>query len=242
MKPGTVFPAVLLCVLPAFPAGAHRTVWNLGEYTWVRLETREKGSEPNEHPADLDAAALRQGLAAIRYKDQALLETHELDGLMKALGEAFATALPGEDLVLLSNNRRGSSILDPGSAICARLFVKDGKVNVLVGEARYSFLDRVRAYTLTPVFTYGSRAQASEIALTSPQPQIRADWVAFPVVNRTVPPPMTAAGALTSIVAAPKAPAPDQENRLRALKRLRDENLITEEEYQKKKKEILDSL
>jgi hypothetical protein len=34
----------------------------------------------------------------------------------------------------------------------------------------------------------------------------------------------------------------EQENRLRTLKRLRDANLVTEEEYQRKRKEILDAL
>jgi hypothetical protein len=34
----------------------------------------------------------------------------------------------------------------------------------------------------------------------------------------------------------------EQENRLRTLKRLRDAGLITEEEYQRKRKEIIDAL
>jgi hypothetical protein len=34
----------------------------------------------------------------------------------------------------------------------------------------------------------------------------------------------------------------EQENRLRTLRRLRDANLITEEEYQRKRREIIDAL
>lgn len=68
------------------------------------------------------------------------------------------------------------------------------------------------------------------------------------------PGPAPSASSATATVAAPRAAASaparardaafleEQENRLRTLKRLRDANLLTEEEYQRKRKEIIEAL
>jgi hypothetical protein len=92
--------------------------------------------------------------------------------------------------------------------------------------------------------------------LTTPLGQsLRGDWVIFPLQ------------ALSSVVASPAGPAPlpamsaappsaapaaaarrddrffeEQEQRLRGLQRLREQNLITEEEFQRKRREILQLL
>ncbi|MCR5867407.1 SHOCT domain-containing protein [Aquincola sp. J276] len=101
---------------------------------------------------------------------------------------------------------------------------------------------------------------------------VRADWLAFALgtpaaVAAPAPAGVTpaAAAAAVSPAAAPVAPAgaaaaaprpavqpvpvsrdarfyEEQEQRLRSLKRLRDQNLLTEEEYQAKRKEILQAL
>jgi hypothetical protein len=58
--------------------------------------------------------------------------------------------------------------------------------------------------------------------------------------------PATAASSAPPRTATPRARdaayLEEQENRLRTLKRLRDANLITEEEFQRKRKEIIEAL
>jgi hypothetical protein len=50
------------------------------------------------------------------------------------------------------------------------------------------------------------------------------------------------APAVPTAAPAPATPSPTAEERLRALKRLRDDNLITEEEFLRKRQEILKEL
>ncbi|BDU72442.1 SHOCT domain-containing protein [Mesoterricola silvestris] len=231
----------VLCAVAALAAAPHRTNWELKEFTWVKLVPAEGGAAPSQHPVALDAEALRRNLRALRFEEGALFEAKEVDQLVKPLLEAFAVADPGEDLVLLSTGRRGGGFLNPAFGVTARLFVEGGKVQMIVRDARLDFVDRFRVRGDKPEFTYGSRTDAGKAAITGEGlASRRADWVEFPAVPYAAPAPVLPGfqGA-----AEPRAaPAEGPEARLRALKRLRDENLITEDEYQKKRQEILKSL
>lgn len=89
---------------------------------------------------------------------------------------------------------------------------------------------------------------------TGPAPPVAASPTPAPPVTPTAPPaatPRPAAGAAALPAPAASASAPrtrdaaffeEQELRLRALKRLRDGGLITEDEYQQKRREILEKL
>lgn len=229
--------AVMCAVLGAAP---HRTNWELKEFTWVKLVPAEKGAAAAEHPAKLDGEALRRCLRAIRCGDESLFEAREADQLVKPLLEAFAVAEPGEDLVLLSTGRRGGGFMNPSFGVTARLFLEGGKVQVIVRDARLDFVDRYRVRGEKPEFVYGSRTQAGSAKIAGEGlASRRSDWVEFPAVPYVAP-----AAVLPGFqgAPAPAAPAETPETRLRALKRLREENLITEEEYQKKRQEILKSL
>lgn len=242
MKVFSGVPAVL-CAFAAFAAAPHRTNWELKEFTWVKLVPAEAPAAPAQHPAQLDAEALRRGLRAVRFGEEALFEAKEVDLLVKPLLEAFAVADPGEDLVLLSTSRRGGGFLNPSFGVTARLFVEGGKVQVIVRDARLDFVDRYRVRGDWPEFVYGSRAQEGKVVLKGEGlASRRGDWVEFPAVPYAAPAPVLP-GFKGAPPPEPKAvPAEGPEARLRALKRLRDENLITEDEYQKKRQEILKSL
>ena len=227
-------PALFLCACAALAAAPHQTSWEIREFTWVKLAPREPGAPVNEHPAALDLQALRRNLAGLRIGDEALFETKELEGLLRPLQEALSLAGPDEDVLLLSTNRRGGGFMNTAFGVTARLFVQGGKVNLIVHDARMDFVDRVRARELTPVFKYGSRSGAGPVVLTgSGLASRRPDWVTFPVVQASAAAEASEAGA---------ASGEDLEKRLRTLKRLRDENLISEEEFQAKRKAILGSL
>ncbi len=233
--------SMVLCGLAAFAAAPHRTNWEMKEFTWVKLVPAEAGAAPSQHPAQLDGEVLRRGLKAIRFGEEALFEGREVDQLVKPLLEAFAVADPGEDLVLLSTGRRGGGFLNPSFGVTARLFVQGGKVQVIVRDTRLDFVDRYRVRGEKPEFVYGSRAQAGSAALKGEGlASRRGDWVEFPAVPAAAP-----AAVLPGFQGAPEpraVPAEGPEARLRALKRLREENLITEDEYQAKRQEILKNL
>ena len=249
---------LLLALAPvaAWTHGADRTEWKLASFTWVMRVPAELGAPANAHPATLTEAALLAALGPVQVaggaRETPLFAKDELAGLTKALQEAFALAKPGEDLVLLSTNRRGGGFLEQPQGITARLFVREGALNLIVHDARLDFLDRYWAENTLPTFVYGSRTAASTATLRAAgATQLRGDWLALPLVAALVP---------TSAAAEPEAVLPEsvapkaavghrdaaffeaQTERLKALKRLRDENLLSEAEYQKMREAILKTL
>lgn len=194
----------------------------------------------------------------------------EVNELSEALAKALAAAGPQDDLLLLSTSRRDGSYFTPPVALAARLFVANGQLNLLVADPRIEFYGRWRASNIRPEFAYPTRATASGKArLQTPTGAgQRADWAQLPLVATAPivpaappvvpigtapaavpvapPPPMAVPPAAPAPQAAPAAVAPpaptDAEGRLRTLKRLRDGGLITEEEYQHKRGEILRAL
>lgn len=245
----------LMIALPMPMASAveqSQTQWSLATFTWVKRVPAEPGASANAHPAALSDAAIVAALGpvqvAVEGRDIPLFARDELAGLAKALREALALAQPGEDLILLSSHRRGGGFMDQPQGLTARLFVRDGALNLIVHDARLDFMDRYSGDRTLPTFAYGSRKEASGMNLQSPgATRLRNDWLALPLV---APPPVAAS---TPAPAAPKntpeaSAARDaafyeaQTQRLKALKRLRDENLISDAEYQEKRDAIVKTL
>jgi hypothetical protein len=239
-------------------AASDRTQWKLASFTWVNRVAAEPGAPANAQPATLSdeaiAAALGSVVATVEGRSVPLFAKDELAGLTKALREAFALAKPDEDLVLLSSNRRGGLFMEVPQGITARLFVREGALNLIVHDARLAFLDRYYAENTLPKFVYGSRKTGSTESLQAPgATNLRPDWLALPLtaapasaaaVKTAVAPPVTPIAAAP----APSANTRDaafyeaQTQRLKALKKLRDENLLTEAEYQEKREAILKTL
>ena len=248
---------------------SRRKSWTINEYSGVRLVPREPGSTPNQHPLQIDRESLRQMLGQVRFEvrdsAQSLFAVDELAELSDPLSQALANAGPDEDVLLLSSSRRGAGLFSQPLAVTARVFVRDGALQFIVNDARYEFFNEMRGSNRAPNFTFGSRSKAGSVRLrsglgTSPRP----DWLALPVgaqaaavASPAMPQP---AGAVPSVAPAAVAPvvapaaatavpgprdpnfANEVEQRLITLKRLRDKGLISEEEYQQKRREILSQL
>lgn len=264
MRPLPALTLLLLAPLALSAAEPGQTQWQLANFTWVKRVPAEAGAPPNAQPAAIPPAALQALLAPVQATLDgpaiALFAPDELKALAPALSEAFALAQPGEDLILLSSHKRGGGFLAPALGLTARLFLREGALHLLVQEARLAFMDRYAAERTLPTFTYGTRTAASATRLQAPgATRLRADWLALPLaaVQATPVAPIAAAPAVASgpgpapapAPAAPTAPAPRdaafyeaQGERLKALKKLRDANLLTEAEYQAKREAILQTL
>jgi len=266
---GTMLAALAPVAAQASEPG--QTQWRLNNFTWLKLVPAEAGAPANAHPATLSEEALVAALgpvqALVEGQSVPLFAKDELKGLARPLREALALARPGEDLILLSTFKRGGGFMEMAVGLTARLFVADSALHLIVHDARLTFMDRYSADRTLPTFVYGSRAAASGVALEAPHATgRRADWLSFPLAP--VPAPAAApvaapvpapASAVTPVAAPPKAAAPApapapppaardeafyeaQAQRLRALKKLRDENLLSEAEYQEKREAILKTL
>jgi len=225
----------------ATPAPPHRTYWDLGHYTWLRLAPREAGAALNDAPNPREVAPLVQRLGSVRAStpdgEQGLFAPEELAGLGRALGEALSVAGPAEDLLLFSSFRRSQGFLASPQAVAARLFLKDGALNLIVQDTRLEVLGHYDPDSSGASIDYGSRTRTSKVVLTCPGAlSRRGDWLVFTLEQPPAPP-------APPVAAAPKADGhPVQEERLRALQHLLDEKLITEKEYKVKRAEIIKSL
>jgi hypothetical protein len=240
-------------------AASRQRLWSVHEFTRIELVPRESGAEPNQHPATLQADALRQQLAQIqsvgRAGAQPLFAPDELGELVLPLTQALGRAGPGDDVLLLSSARRAGDMLMSPTAVTARLFVQGGKLQFIVRDTRLEFYDTYRGTNVAPRFGFGSRKAASGATVQSAAAtSLRPDWLAIPL-QETAPvkaapapaalapaPPVTATTPAPVRKALDAAAAEDIERRLETLKRLRDKGLISEEEYQQKRKEILQLL
>jgi len=230
-----------------------RSQWKLSEFTWVKRQRAEAGAPANAHPAKLEAEGLRRSLATIQFKGEKGLEPlfakEELAPLIEPLREALSLAGPGDDLVLLSTHKRGGSFLSSPYGVTARFFVQDGALNVLVHDTRLDFMDRYRGMQILPEFRFGSRAAASKVEVKCAEATSRrSDWLQFPLesLGAAKETPKVDPAPTPASIAVPKvrdaAYFEELEKRLRVLKRMRDENLITDEEFLKKRREILEGL
>jgi len=255
-----------------FQVDAARRTWRIGEFTTVALAPIEAGASPNQHPARITAEALRWQLGGVRTtldgKNMALWASDEINDLAEPLAQALAAAGPGDDVVLISSSRRGASFLTNVTAVTARLFVQDGGLQLIVNDVRQEFVRDYIASRSDPRFVYGSRFKASKANVShSSATSTRPDWLvlgtglpgaapaaAVPAVGSPAAVvPAAPAGSATARpavpAASPSAAAPvleplqtEAEHRLATLKRLRDRGLISEEEFQEKRKDVLKQL
>lgn len=247
---------LLLLALTPLVAQEGQTNWDLARFTWVKRAPAERGAAPNTHPVQLNTEALQALLSTVRAKVEGkevrLFGAEELKLIAKPLSEALALAQPGEDLVLLSTGKHGASFFQPAEGLTARLFVQGGALHLIVHEARVEFLTAYQLANVQPTFTYGARGTASAALLQAPKAtRLRPDWLAFPLTPPPAPAPTAAPAPTPALTAAPAVtPAPAAEDaayeakarRLRTLKRLREDNLISEAEYQERRDAILKAL
>ncbi|CAD5366226.1 SHOCT domain-containing protein [Rubrivivax sp. A210] len=253
-------------------APATQRLWVIRDQSEIRLVPREAGVVPNQHPAALEPEWLRRQLIDITFDDggrrRALFDADEAAELAVPLAEALGQAGPQEDLLLVSSARRGEVRMMQPIAVTARLFVAEGRLQLIVRDTRFEFYNAMRGSNRTPEFSYGSRSkQGAAVLRHARATEVRGDWLALPLAApaAAAPAAVTPAAVAIPAVAVPAgaalpalapaaaaAPAPpaardaafyeQQEQRLKGLKRLREQGLIDETEYQNKRREILNSL
>ena len=252
---------LLLLALTPLVAQEGQTNWDLARFTWVKRAPAERGAAPNTHPVQLNTEALQALLSTVRAKVEGkevrLFGAEELKLIAKPLSEALALAQPGEDILLLSTGKHDGGFMAPAEAVTARLFVTGGALNFIVHDTRLEFMARFVLDSTPPTFDYGSRKVPAPEQLQAPQAtRLRPDWLAFPLTQIAapvatavpLPAPLLAPGPAAAPAPAPAATSAEdaayeaKAQRLRTLKRLRDENLLSEAEYQAKREAILKAL
>jgi len=177
-----------------------------------------------------------------------------------------------ELVFVTTGEHKWSGLIAPSVANAGRVFYADGRLNILLGQAHADYLgDANHGTRKPPKFEYGSRKKVAKdvqiLGVTQGEAKlVRADWIAVAVVTPaaataslqatgqagvTPAAAVVAPAAVVPAAAPATAPAVDatadqfyrkQESRLRSLKRMRDEGLITDAEFQQKRAEIFKDL
>jgi Short C-terminal domain len=221
---------------------ANQRVWKVGEFSAIRLVQREVGSQANAHPLAVDAVTLERVLTDIQFnpekgKPRRLFEKSELSDLAEILSDVFKKASSTDDVILLSSARREAGFLMSPESITARLFITDGALNFIVRDVRAPVPASFRATGLIPQLQFGSRDATSTVSLlTATGVNKRNDWISLPLTAASMP------AAVSPTMSKDENAADEPTRRLNTIKRLFDQGLITKEEYQERRKSIIQAL
>jgi hypothetical protein len=189
--------ALFLILAPGLLRAADTRTWMISTFSWVKRIPAERGAPVNSQPLRVEAAVLERALGSVRLvsgpNEEPLFDPAEASDLAKAMAEALSLARLDEDLQLLSTAKRGRFVLGDSLAVTARVFVEDGKLNLIVHDARKDFMVEYRQETRLPEFEYGSRAAAGGVLLQAPQAEVRrADWIILPLTPQAAASPLPA--------------------------------------------------
>jgi hypothetical protein len=239
-----------------------------GVFSYVRIEAREPGAAPNQHPWAVAPAALRSMLEQVQLagKSDKLFSAKELDELAVPLAAALGRATAEQDVAFAVSDQFGLlGPIAPRLVTTARVFRRDGQLQLIAGLVRHDFESQFRGTGMLIPFEPGQRAKPVErgakLAVAAGGGSVvRDDWIALNAnvaAAAAAPTPMApatgvapaAAPAAAAVAPPAAAPARDADSlyrgaadRLRALEKLYKDGLISEAEYQEKRRQILREL
>ena len=247
------------------PASGRQLVWHEREQ-FVALERQDPNPDgpapPNDHPADLSLERLVAFLDSLDLRPEEnerpgpLFTKASLEILVPQLQQALRRASPGEDVTFAVIGLHDTLLgfAKRPKVTTGRMFYRNGRINLIVGLAQKDVNDR-EDRRLSP-FTPGSRraAAAGDWALLPHAGHggvilARRDWAVSTEDGGApaIPPPPAAhpvAPAPSCPVAGDARPGNSRTpaERLATLNELKEKGLISEEEYQGKRREILNGL
>ena len=242
---------------------ASRTVAKVyeGLYSFVRIERSEPGAAPNLHPVIVSVSVLKKALGDVQLGTDPLFNETELAEIVPPLTAALGRTTADQDISFaVSGKHSALAMLAPRSVTSARLFRNADGLQLIVGLAQRPFESEFNATGVLIAFEPGRRNAPvdASIRLSDADPASasrRADWVSLPIAPviaepaltgapTTAQPPPSSAPPSTAPRPAPKADASHRDiaERLKILQSLRDTGLITQQEYEDKRRQILNDL
>jgi hypothetical protein len=223
-----------------------------------------------EHPAEVGEDDMARILESIRIVQppsalsRLILKTKaeaepaftpkEAKTFAKSLAAALRTAAPSERVVFFFHHQRS---LYKGTTSSGIAFIKDKRLNIILG--RY-LMGNQPGYPDIPVGGNPFPATTDQDFYIAPGPfqtlqeETKAPggrefvspqrWLSIDYASLLNPPAQTAPSSLepAKVEPTPNAPPSSLEEKLKTLKKLHEDGLITDEEYDEKRKELLQSL
>lgn len=224
-----------------------KVVFRKGPDTWVKIAKGNPKVGPFEHPHEIKAEELSRVLRSIKFfspspftlngkdgEEQTLFEESDMEIIAEPLAKALNQAGPGEWVDFSLTVFRGAQFFGSFRQTDGVMFWKEGKLQIAFRNVSTKTEPGQTLNTYDPTRGYRSLSKllAGEGIALKAENWIMIDPAAVPVVA-----PAPEPGAP---VAAP--PPKSVKDRLLELEQLKKDGLVTEEEYQQKRKEILDEL
>jgi len=241
------------------PDNVVKTYGTGNELEYVRV-VKESVSHDGQ-PVKVEEDKLAQALDSIQYRPadggrvRSLLNEKEVQRLSRQLKRALAEVSSGEEVVFAMIGPHGASgVFAKGDLTTGRVFVDNGNLQVIIGEARKDFLPEYLQSGYLPAFTPGNPSHRVStgwnlgVADGSPvRLRDRGDWAEIPLAAlqhsaRQEAPARATEPAQGGSQARPEPQRRTLRDRLKTLKQLHDDGLITDQDYDRKRKEILEQL
>ncbi len=256
--------ALPLAALFADTSAAYGRVLHESKRIALYTAQAESGGR-NNHPITLEADQVSAALSRVQARSGETGEVIDLfpeknrEELAKRLAKELRRIESGQDLHLVSFRHVGGFFAGHRNASGARLFVENGRLHLIFGQIDLYFSEfRDPDRPVPPMGSRkGSASLKGRIVRSNGVTFVdgRDDWVALELGQRAPPPPEAApvaandapaqrTGALaeTPVVPAGRITWEELEEGLGALHRLHTKGLITDEEYDAKKTEMLDAV
>lgn len=252
-------------------SGHDNVIWTSG-LQFVALKAVPAKAPTNDQPNSVPADRLRTLLGSLKVKwgthsVQPVFTPSALGKLDPALSKALSEARPHQDVVfaVVTQGRppnTGMLLIHGRQPLMTTglVYYRNGRLNIIFGKMHTPFEARYINTGTPPQLTPGSRKQRVQSGwavvggkqMTHPRPN-RPDWVRFAIntsktaelpVTPPMPMPKRAAnnGQPTQLRTEGSATYQSIAGRLRILKKLHANGLITGKEYRQKRQEILNNL
>ncbi len=174
------FPCIIISLLSfSSDVFADDVIWKSGLYQVFKYEKQDSSKfGKNNHPVNLDEKEITTALTALEFTEKKLFTGETIKSVFtiaqvnllgKQLAKGLKNAKPGQDIIfVLVGSSSKLVLLSEKYFITGRVFYKDGKLNMILGEyymVRNTELERVfdpgdnRAVAYS--FNYGSRTRQS---------------------------------------------------------------------------------
>ena len=126
--------------------GDEAVIWESGMNRYIKYAPQDStGLGPNDHPATLNREELELALLALQIPDDGFFAADgslenvftvaQIKLLSKELPRGFGNARPDQDIILaLEKDERKLLGLQDKRFLAARVFFKDGRLNIIIGE------------------------------------------------------------------------------------------------------------
>ena len=120
-------------------------IWRSGLNRYFKYAKQGSSSaSKNDHPVNLDATDISTALKALEFERKTILRREEIklvfsmpqiNLLGRQLEKGLKNAKPGQDIIFVMEGKgRKLMLLNKNTFVAGRVFYKDGKLNIILGE------------------------------------------------------------------------------------------------------------